>query len=232
MIPTPVRPKPVASGVPGGAVPPRPVASAAPGAGALEERRRDKAGKKRKKGRKSLVDQEAVAQNISRTLASIKGRWPAKACASAKKAPASAICRRKNAPPRRSARRPRARQRVHHGQRAREHSQDPAHADRHLRLQESRADGHDQSAARLRPDRADRRRSASRRPKEEEYAVAAPEQPVDQRRDSAARVRRSSRSWVTSTTARRRCSTTSARRTSSPAKPAASRSTSARITSR
>jgi translation initiation factor IF-2 len=72
-IPTPVRPKPVASGMPGGSVPPRPVASAAPGAGALEERRRDKAGKKRKKGRKSLVDQEAVAQNISRTLASIKG---------------------------------------------------------------------------------------------------------------------------------------------------------------
>jgi translation initiation factor IF-2 len=73
VIPTPVRPKPVASGMPGGNVPPRPVASAAPGAGALEERRRDKAGKKRKKGRKSLVDQEAVAQNISRTLASIKG---------------------------------------------------------------------------------------------------------------------------------------------------------------
>jgi translation initiation factor IF-2 len=73
MIPTPVRPKPVASGMPGGAVPPRPVASAAPGAGAMEERRRDKAGKKRKKGRKSSVDQEAVAQNISRTLASIKG---------------------------------------------------------------------------------------------------------------------------------------------------------------
>jgi len=73
VIPTPVRPKPVATGVPSGTVPPRPVASAAPGAGALEERRRDKAGKKRKKGRKSLVDQEAVAQNISRTLASIKG---------------------------------------------------------------------------------------------------------------------------------------------------------------
>ncbi len=72
-IPTPVRPKPVASGMPGGSVPPRPVASAAPGSGALEERRRDKAGKKRKKGRKSSVDQEAVAQNISRTLASIKG---------------------------------------------------------------------------------------------------------------------------------------------------------------
>jgi translation initiation factor IF-2 len=75
LIPTPVRPKPVASATPGGAVPapPRPVASAAPGASPLEERRRDKGGKKRKKGKKSLVDQEAVAQNISRTLASIKG---------------------------------------------------------------------------------------------------------------------------------------------------------------
>src|SRR5213592_2116548 len=74
VIPTPVRPKPVASATPGGAVPapPRPVASAAPGAIPLEERWREK-GKKRKKGKKSLVDQEAVAQNISRTLASIKG---------------------------------------------------------------------------------------------------------------------------------------------------------------
>ncbi len=72
VIPTPVRPKPVASAAPGGAVPPRPVASAVPGAGPVEERRREK-GKKRKKGKKSLVDQEAVAQNISRTLASIKG---------------------------------------------------------------------------------------------------------------------------------------------------------------
>src|SRR6266705_3644291 len=72
VIPTPVRPKPVASAAPGGAVPPRPVASAAPGAITLEERRREK-GKKRKKGKKSLVDQEAVAQSISRTLASIKG---------------------------------------------------------------------------------------------------------------------------------------------------------------
>ena len=73
MIPTPVRPKPVASATPGGPVPPRPVASAAPGTTPVDERRRDKGGKKRKKGRKSLVDQEAVAQNISRTLASIKG---------------------------------------------------------------------------------------------------------------------------------------------------------------
>src|SRR5205809_276826 len=72
VIPTPVRRKPVASATPGGAVPPRPVASAAPGTQPLEERRREK-GKKRKKGKKSLVDQEAVAQNISRTLASIKG---------------------------------------------------------------------------------------------------------------------------------------------------------------
>jgi translation initiation factor IF-2 len=71
-IPTPVRPKPVASATPGSPVPPRPVASATPGAAPMEERRREK-GKKRKKGRKSLVDQEAVAQNISRTLASIKG---------------------------------------------------------------------------------------------------------------------------------------------------------------
>jgi translation initiation factor IF-2 len=71
-IPTPVRPRPVASAAPGAPVPPRPVASAAPGAPPLEERRREK-GKKRKKGKKSLVDQEAVAQNISRTLASLKG---------------------------------------------------------------------------------------------------------------------------------------------------------------
>jgi translation initiation factor IF-2 len=72
VIPMPVRPKPVASATPGGPVPPRPVASAAPGTAPLEERRREK-GKKRKKGKKSLVDQEAVAQNISRTLASLKG---------------------------------------------------------------------------------------------------------------------------------------------------------------
>jgi len=73
-IPTPVRPRPVARGNPSGpgaAVPPRPVASAAPGAPPLDERRREK-GKKRKKGKKSLVDQEAVAQNISRTLATLK----------------------------------------------------------------------------------------------------------------------------------------------------------------
>jgi translation initiation factor IF-2 len=71
-IPTPVRPRPVASATPSGPVPPRPVASAAPGALPLDERRREK-GKKRKKGKKSLVDQEAVAQNISRTLATLKG---------------------------------------------------------------------------------------------------------------------------------------------------------------
>jgi translation initiation factor IF-2 len=75
-IPTPVRPRPVARGAPGPgggstSVPPRPVASAAPGAPPLDERRREK-GKKRKKGKKSLVDQEAVAQNISRTLATLK----------------------------------------------------------------------------------------------------------------------------------------------------------------
>ncbi len=70
--PTPVRPRPVASAVPGAAVPPRPVASAAPGVAPLAERR-DKAGKRKKKGRRSSVDQEAVAENISRTLASLRG---------------------------------------------------------------------------------------------------------------------------------------------------------------
>ena len=45
------------------------------------------------------------------------------------------------------------------------------------------------------------------------------------------RARRSSRSWATSTTARRRCSTPSARRASPNARPAASRSTSARTRS-
>jgi translation initiation factor IF-2 len=77
-IPTPVRPRLVPRGTPSGgtpgtptAPPPRPVASAAPGALPLDERRREK-GKKRKKGKKSLVDQEAVAQNISRTLATLK----------------------------------------------------------------------------------------------------------------------------------------------------------------
>jgi len=84
-IPTPVRPKPVASHTPGTPMPPRPVASGmpnfgGPGAGSpgggggpgLDDRRRDKGGKKRKKGKKS-VDQEAVAQNISRTLSALKG---------------------------------------------------------------------------------------------------------------------------------------------------------------
>jgi len=47
------------------------VASAAPGAPPLDERRREKA-RSARKARKSLVDQEAVAQNISRTLATLK----------------------------------------------------------------------------------------------------------------------------------------------------------------
>ena len=46
-------------------------------------------------------------------------------------------------------------------------------------------------------------------------------------RSICSRARRWSRSWATSTTARRRCSTPSARPTSPPARPAASRSTSA-----
>ncbi|HZH39617.1 MAG TPA: translation initiation factor IF-2 [Gemmatimonadales bacterium] len=86
-IPTPVRPKPVASHTPGTPIPPRPVASGMPSFGGgsgsgggpggggppgLDDRRRDKGGKERKKGKKS-VDQEAVAQNISRTLSALKG---------------------------------------------------------------------------------------------------------------------------------------------------------------
>ena len=72
--PQPARPRPVASATPGAGVPPRPAASAAPGAPPADDRRRDK--KKRKKGKKWQVDQEAVAENVARTLASIRG--PAK----------------------------------------------------------------------------------------------------------------------------------------------------------
>ena len=60
---------------------------------------------------------------------------------------------------------------------------------------------------------------------------AADEVEADETFDDAPRIssraRRSSRSWATSTTARRACSTRSARRASSRARPAASRSTSA-----
>jgi translation initiation factor IF-2 len=74
--PTPVqretqrpRPVPVASATP---FPSRPVASAAPGAppGARREERR---GGKRKKGKRGSVDQEAVTQNISRTMSAMRG---------------------------------------------------------------------------------------------------------------------------------------------------------------
>ncbi len=52
---------------------PRPVASAAPGEVA-EERRRDR--KRRKRGKRTQVDRQAVQANISRTLANIKGPGP------------------------------------------------------------------------------------------------------------------------------------------------------------
>ena len=51
-----------------------------------------------------------------------------------------------------------SRQRVHHRQRARRNPQGAGDPDRRIRVQEPRADGHDQPAARLRPDRAHRRR--------------------------------------------------------------------------
>jgi translation initiation factor IF-2 len=53
-------------------VPPRPVASAAPGV-VPQADRREKGKRGKKKGKRSLVDQEAVAENISRTLASLRG---------------------------------------------------------------------------------------------------------------------------------------------------------------
>jgi translation initiation factor IF-2 len=56
--------KPVASAGP------RPIASAAPGE--ATDTRREKGGKKRKKGKRSQVDQGAVQANISRTLATLK----------------------------------------------------------------------------------------------------------------------------------------------------------------
>ena len=55
---------------------------------------------------------------------------------------------------------------------------------------------------------------------------------ASQARGPGRRARRSSRSWATSTTARRRCSTRFARRASPSARPAASRSTSAPTPSR
>jgi translation initiation factor IF-2 len=71
----PPRPRPVASAAPGSAVPPRPIASAAPGGGIMDDRRRGPGGGKGKKvkkgGKKGWVDQEAVAENVARTLASI-----------------------------------------------------------------------------------------------------------------------------------------------------------------
>ena len=108
----------------------------------------------------------------------------------------------------------------------------PRHPDRPVRLQGAGPDGDGEPAARLRPDRADRVRlrfrggaggRVRRRGRERRGR--------GRRRSSWSRGRRSSPSWVTSTTARRRCSTTSARPTSSPARRAASRSTSARTTS-
>ncbi len=70
----PPRPRPVASAAPGSSVPPRPIASAAPGGGIMDERRRGPGGKGKKGkkgGKKGWVDQEAVAENVARTLASI-----------------------------------------------------------------------------------------------------------------------------------------------------------------
>jgi len=76
--PMSARPRPIASATPGLAQPPRPIASAAPGAGVVDGRRppvpgASGKGKKGKKGKKGWVDQEAVAENVAKTLASIRG---------------------------------------------------------------------------------------------------------------------------------------------------------------
>ncbi len=71
VVPGPPRPKPVTSSPP---LPPRPVASAAPGgAPSIPGRREDKRGGKRKKGKRGVVDQEAVTANISRTMTALRG---------------------------------------------------------------------------------------------------------------------------------------------------------------
>ncbi len=67
---------PAARSRPAATTGPRPVASAAPGEVA-EDRRRDK--KRRRKGKRSTVDKQAVKANISRTMASIKGPAPRRA---------------------------------------------------------------------------------------------------------------------------------------------------------
>ena len=71
VVPGPPRPKPVASSAP---FPPRPIASAAPGAATgAPSRREEKRGGKRKKGKRGIVDQEAVTANISRTMTALRG---------------------------------------------------------------------------------------------------------------------------------------------------------------
>ncbi|HXY30356.1 MAG TPA: translation initiation factor IF-2 [Gemmatimonadaceae bacterium] len=72
VVPMPPRPRPAASS--GTPYPPRPVASASPGgAPTLPGRREDKRGGKRKKGKRGIVDQEAVSANISKTMTALRG---------------------------------------------------------------------------------------------------------------------------------------------------------------
>ncbi|HXE61805.1 MAG TPA: translation initiation factor IF-2 [Gemmatimonadaceae bacterium] len=71
VVPGPPRPKPVASSTP---FPPRPIATASPGAPTgAPPRREEKRGGKRKKGKRGVVDQEAVTANISRTMTALRG---------------------------------------------------------------------------------------------------------------------------------------------------------------
>ena len=175
--------------------------------------------KQGKKGKRSSVDQDAVQANILRTLQGMKG-------------PAGRKGRRTDEPSfrevqagrlaeeQRAGEDPDPGQRVHLGLRARRRHEGPGHPDRPVRLQGAGPDGDGEPAARLRPDRADRvrlrfRGGAGGRVRRREREPIRPRRV----RSSWSRVRRSSPSWVTWTTARPRCSTTSGRPTWSPARP-------------
>ena len=187
--------------------------------------------KKGKKGKRSSVDQDAVQANILKTLQGMKGRPGARA-APADEPSLPRAAGRPHGGGEGAGEDPDPGQRVHLGLRAGRSDEGARHPDRPVRVQGAGPDGDGQPAARLRPDRADR--VGVRVPGGARGRVrgrAGDEEAEDERRSSWRRGRRSSPSWATSTTARRRCSTTSARPTWSPARRAASPSTSAPTTS-
>ena len=112
----------------------------------------------RKKGKNAArFDQEAVDANIAKTMQRAEGPRRAQAARRSDE-PSDEEIDAARAAEERSARRSAPRQRVHHGQRAREILKMPATQIVGFAFKEPRLDGHDQPAPRLRPDRADRRR--------------------------------------------------------------------------